>query len=33
VIDKEGIVRYVNVNDPRALPPADEMLGIVEKYK
>ena len=33
IIDKEGVVRYVRVTDPRGLVPTDELLEVVEKYK
>lgn len=33
VIDKAGVVRHVNVNDPRGLVPSDELLEILGKIK
>ena len=33
VIDKEGIIRYAQVGDPRGLMPNDEILAIVNKYR
>ena len=33
VIDKEGIIRYMNVGDPRGLVPNDEILEVVNKYR
>lgn len=33
VIDKEGIIRYAKVNDPRGLIPNDEILEVVNKYR
>jgi len=33
VIDKEGIIRYARVNDPRGLIPNDEILEVVNKYR
>jgi peroxiredoxin len=33
VIDKEGIIRYMKVNDPRGLVPNDEILEVVNKYR
>jgi peroxiredoxin len=33
VIDKEGVVRYARVNDPRGLIPNDEILEVVNKYR
>ena len=33
VIDKEGIIRYAKVNDPRGLVPNDEILEVVNKYR
>jgi alkyl hydroperoxide reductase subunit AhpC len=33
VIDKDGVVRYVRITDPRGLVPTDELLEVVEKFK
>jgi peroxiredoxin len=33
IIDKEGIVRYVNVNDPRGVMPNDELLEVLAKLR
>ena len=33
VIDKEGIVRYARVTDPRGLVPNDEILEVLSKLK
>jgi peroxiredoxin len=33
VIDKEGIIRYARVGDPRGLIPNDEILEVVNKYR
>ncbi len=33
VIDKDGIIRYARVQDPRGLVPNDEILAVVEKYR
>ncbi|MCW5575319.1 MAG: redoxin domain-containing protein [Burkholderiales bacterium] len=33
IIDREGIVRYANVNDPRGLMPNDELLDVLRKLK
>ena len=33
VVDKEGIVRYVRVTDPRGLVPNDEILEVLAKLK
>jgi peroxiredoxin len=33
VIDKEGIIRYAQVTDPRGLMPNDELLAVVNKYR
>lgn len=33
IIDKAGIVRYVNVRDPRGVMPNDELLAELEKLK
>jgi len=33
VIDKDGVVRYVRITDPRGLVPTDELLAVVEKFK
>jgi len=33
VIDKDGVVRYARITDPRGLVPTDELLEVVEKFK
>lgn len=33
IVDKEGVVRYVRVTDPRGLVPNDEMLEVLSKLK
>ena len=33
VVDKEGIVRYARVTDPRGIVPNDEILEVVAKLK
>ena len=33
VVDKEGIVRYARVTDPRGLVPNDEILEVLSKLK
>ena len=33
VVDKEGIVRYARVTDPRGVVPNDEILEVVVKLK
>jgi alkyl hydroperoxide reductase subunit AhpC len=33
VVDKEGVIRYVRVTDPRGLIPNDEILEVVSKLK
>ena len=33
IVDKEGIVRYVRVTDPRGLVPNDEILEVLSKLK
>ena len=33
VIDKEGVIRYAQVGDPRGLMPNDELRAIVNKYR
>ena len=33
VIDKDGIIRYARVTDPRGLVPNDEILEVVNKYR
>ena len=33
VVDKEGVVRYVRVTDPRGLVPNDEILEVLAKLK
>ena len=33
VIDKEGIIRYAQITDPRGLMPNDELLAVVNKYR
>lgn len=33
VVDKEGIVRYARVTDPRGLVPNDEILEVLAKLK
>jgi alkyl hydroperoxide reductase subunit AhpC len=33
VVDKEGVVRYARVTDPRGLVPNDEILEVLAKLK
>ena len=33
VVDKEGVIRYVRVTDPRGLVPNDEILEVLAKLK
>lgn len=33
IIDKDGVIRYARVEDPRGLVPNDEILEIVNKYR
>ena len=33
VVDKEGVVRYARVTDPRGLVPNDEILEVLSKLK
>lgn len=33
IIDKDGVVRYVNVNDPRGIMPNDELLEVLAKLR
>ncbi len=33
IIDKEGIVRYVNANDPRGIMPNDELLDVLKTLR
>ena len=33
VVDKEGVIRYVRVTDPRGLVPNDEILELLAKLK
>ena len=33
VIDKEGVIRYARVTDPRGLVPNDEILEVLAKLK
>jgi peroxiredoxin len=33
IVDKDGIVRYARVTDPRGLVPNDEMLEVLAKLK
>ena len=33
VVDKDGIVRYARVTDPRGLVPNDEILEVLAKLK
>ncbi len=33
IIDRQGIVRYVNANDPRGVMPNDELLEVLAKLK
>ena len=33
VVDKDGVVRYVRVTDPRGLVPNDEILEVLSKLK
>jgi alkyl hydroperoxide reductase subunit AhpC len=33
IVDKEGVVRYARVTDPRGLVPNDEMLEVLSKLK
>jgi peroxiredoxin len=32
VIDKDGIIRYAKVGDPRGLVPNDEILEVIHKF-
>jgi peroxiredoxin len=33
IVDKNGVVAYARVTDPRGLVPNDEMLEVLEKMK
>ncbi|MBX9903996.1 MAG: redoxin domain-containing protein [Burkholderiales bacterium] len=33
IIDREGIVRYANVGDPRGIMPNDELLEVLAKMR
>lgn len=33
IIDKEGIIRYAKVGDPRGIMPNDELLEVVNKLR
>lgn len=33
IIDRAGVVRYVNVNDPRGIMPNDELLDVLKKLQ
>ena len=33
VVDKDGVIRYVRVTDPRGLVPNDEILEVLAKLK
>ncbi len=33
VVDREGVIRYARVTDPRGLVPNDEILEVLEKLK
>jgi peroxiredoxin len=33
VVDKEGVIRYIRVTDPRGLVPNDEILEVLAKLK
>ena len=33
IIDREGIVRYANVGDPRGIMPNDELLEVLRKLQ
>ena len=33
VVDKDGVIRYIRVTDPRGLVPNDEMLEVLAKLK
>ncbi len=33
IIDREGVVRYANVGDPRGIMPNDELLEVLQKLK
>ena len=33
IIDREGVVRYANVNDPRGIMPNDELLEALQKMR
>jgi len=33
IIDKEGVIRYVNVGDPRGIMPNDELLEVLAKLR
>ena len=33
VVDKEGVIRYIRVTDPRGLVPNDEILEVLAKLQ
>lgn len=33
IIDREGVVRYANVGDPRGIMPNDELLEVLQKLR
>ena len=33
VVDKEGVIRYIRLTDPRGLVPNDEILEVLAKLK
>jgi glutaredoxin-dependent peroxiredoxin len=33
IIDKEGVVRYANIGDPRGIMPNDELLEVLQKLQ
>lgn len=33
IVDKDGVIRYARVTDPRGLVPNDEMLEVLAKLK
>ncbi len=33
IIDRQGVVRYTNVDDPRGIMPNDELLAVLKKLQ
>lgn len=33
IIDKQGVVRYANIGDPRGIMPNDELLEVLQKLR